>query len=67
MNKNLIVLSLALMAGAAQAALPTEAAAAFAAMTTNVTDILAVLWPIVITLVSGFFLIKMFKRGTSKI
>lgn len=54
-------------ASGAHAALPTEAAAAFSAAQTNVTDILAVLWPIVASLTGGFLLIKLFKRGTNKI
>lgn len=50
----------------AMAALPTEAAAAFATITTNVTDVLAVVWPIVATLTGGFVLIKLFKKGANK-
>jgi len=59
-------LALALVAGAAQAALPTEAAAAFSTISTNVTDILASVWPIVATMTGGFVLIKLFKKGASK-
>lgn len=61
-----VVLSFIVAAGA-HAALPTEAAAAFASAQTNVTDILAVLWPIVASLTGGFLLIKLFKRGAGKI
>lgn len=50
----------------AHAALPTEAAAAFTALSGNVTDILAVVWPIVALSVGGFALIKLFKKGASR-
>lgn len=67
-HRGVLGLVLAFIASAgAHAALPTEAAAAFTAAQTNVTDILAVLWPIVASLTGGFLLIKLFKRGTSKI
>ena len=65
--KNLLALCLAMIAGFAQAALPTEAAAAFTSMSGNITDILAVLWPMVITVTGGYFLIRHFKKGTSKV
>lgn len=51
---------------AAHAALPTEAAAAFTAISGNVTDILAVVWPIVTLMTGGFILIKLFKKGANK-
>lgn len=60
------VVALAVSSAAAQAALPTEAAAAFTTISTNVTDILAVVWPIVATMTGGFVLIKLFKKGASK-
>lgn len=62
----LAVMGSAVAAGAAQAALPTEASTAFATISGNVTDILAVVWPIVVTLTSGFILIKLFKKGANK-
>ena len=61
------VASLALMATQAQAALPTEATAAFTALSGNVTDILSAVWPIVGAVVAGFTLLGLFKRGASKI
>ncbi len=57
---------LSLVGVAAHAALPTDAAAAFTSISTNVTDTLAVVWPIVISLTSGFILIKLFKKGANK-
>lgn len=52
---------------AANAALPTEATAAFTALSGNVTDILAAVWPIVATVVGGFVLIKLFKKGAGAV
>lgn len=52
---------------AAHAALPTEATAAFTAVSGNVTDIFSAVWPIVATVVGGFVLIKLFKKGTGAI
>lgn len=51
----------------AHAALPAEATAAFTGIAGNVTDILAVLWPIVASLTGGFVLISLFKKGASKV
>ncbi len=48
------------------AALPTEATAAFTAVSGNVTDILAAVWPIVALSVGGFVLIKLFKKGANR-
>jgi len=68
MNKNVLVgLSTALVAGSSMAALPTEAASAFTTLSGNVTDILAAVWPIVAAVVGGFTLIKLFKKGASKV
>lgn len=51
----------------AMAALPTEATAAFTAVSGNVTDIFAAIWPIIATVTGGFVLIKLFKKGTGSI
>ena len=48
------------------AALPTEATTAFSTISGNVTDILAVVWPIVTLMTGGFILIKLFKKGANK-
>lgn len=67
-KKNLVVaVALAVGVSAAQAALPSEAAAAFTTLSGNVTDIFAAVWPVVATVVGGFVLIKLFKRGANKI
>lgn len=66
MNKILVGVLVAGASVAAHAALPTEAAAAFTAISGNVTDMLAVIWPIVGLSVGGFALIKLFKKGASK-
>jgi hypothetical protein len=51
---------------AAHAALPTEATAAFTTLQTNVTDIIAAVWPILASVTGGFALFKLFKRGANK-
>jgi len=66
LQKTAIATGLALGAGAANAALPADAAAAFTAVSGNVTDILTAVWPIVISLTTGFILIKLFKKGVTK-
>lgn len=53
--------------GSAHAALPTEATSAFTALSGNVTDIFAAIWPIVATVTGGFVLISLFKKGASKV
>ena len=58
--------ALAVVAGMAHAALPTEATAAFNGLSTNVTDIFTAIWPILAAVVGGFALIKLFKKGASR-
>jgi len=62
------LLALGLMSGiaSAHAALPTEATAAFSAISGNVTDVLAAMWPIVALATGGFVLVKLFKKGANK-
>ncbi len=67
MLKKIALAGLALVSVGAQAALPAEATAAFTALSGNVTDIFAAVWPIVATVTGGFVLIKLFKRGSSKV
>ena len=55
------------VAAHATSTLPAEATAAFGTLTTNVADILSAVWPIVAAVVSGFVLIKLFKKGAAKI
>lgn len=50
----------------AHAALPSEATAAFSAISGNVTDVLAAMWPIVALATGGFVLVKLFKKGANK-
>ncbi len=57
--------SVALAPLSAMAALPTEAAAAFTSVSGNVTDIFAVVWPIVAAVTAGFILIRLFKKGAN--
>ncbi len=66
-NRSLAGVALAVLSTGAMAALPTEAAGAFTTLSGNVTDILAAIWPIVAAVVGGFTLIKLFKKGASKV
>lgn len=50
----------------AHAALPTEATAAFTAVSDNATAVLAAVWPIVGLVTGGFILIRLFKKGANK-
>jgi len=54
------------VAASAHAALPAEATAAFGEISGSVTDVLAVIWPIVAAVTGGFVLIKLFKKGANK-
>lgn len=62
-----LALVLALASVSAWAVLPTEAGAAFTSIEGMVTDILAVVWPILAAVVGGFALMKLFRKGVSKI
>lgn len=67
-QKSLLAVAV-LMSGvisSAHAALPTEATAAFSAISGNVTDVLAAMWPIVALATGGFVLVKLFKKGANK-
>jgi hypothetical protein len=65
--KQLVALGLMVVAGVANAALPTEATAAFTTLSTNVTDVLAATWPVFALSVGGFALFKLVKRGVGKL
>lgn len=66
-NRAAAVGSVILLVGSqAHAALPAEATAAFTSLSTNVSDVLAAIWPIVGAVVAGFGLIKLFKKGAGK-
>ncbi len=62
----LALLALMAVSGLASAALPTEATAAFAVLSGNVTDIIAAVWPILAAVVGGFALMKLFKKGANR-
>lgn len=51
----------------AQAALPTEATAAFTGIGTAITDVLAAVWPLIAAVMIGFITIKLTKRGGNKV
>lgn len=65
-NNVLVLLALMAVSGFASAALPTEATAAFTALSGNVTDVIASVWPILAAVVGGFALMKLFKKGANK-
>ncbi len=67
LKKVVVASALVAAAGVANAALPTEATAAFTAVSGNVTDIFAAIWPIIAAVTGGFVLIKLFKKGTGSI
>ncbi|MFZ2973583.1 MAG: major coat protein [Ferribacterium limneticum] len=67
MMKYGVVVFSTVAAGAAQAALPTEATAAFTSIQSSVTEILAAIWPIVAAVTGGFVLIGLFKKGAGKV
>ncbi len=67
LKKVVVASALVAAAGVANAALPTEATSAFTAVSGNVTDIFAAIWPIIATVTGGFVLIKLFKKGTGSI
>ncbi len=52
--------------GSAQAALPVAASDAMTAISGNVTDILAAIWPITALSVGGFVLLRLFKKGANR-
>jgi len=66
MNKILVGVMAAVGSVAAHAALPTEATAAFTALTTNVSDITSAVWPILASVVGAFALMKLFKKGAGR-
>lgn len=57
---------LACFSAVSHAALPTEATAAFTALSTNATDVIAAIWPILALVTGGFALMKLFKKGASR-
>jgi len=67
LKRGLVAAAVTIASTGAMAALPTEASGAFTTLSGNVTDILAAIWPIVAAVVGGFTLIKLFKKGASKV
>jgi hypothetical protein len=67
--KNLMLVSLAAVSGlsiSAHAALPTEATAAFTALSDSVGDVTDAVWPILAAVTAAFALMKLFKKGASR-
>ncbi len=46
--------------------MPAEATAAFTAISATVDGVLALVWPIAVTLTVGFVGLKLFKKGANK-
>ena len=62
-NKKMVLLSsLMVAAGSAQAALPTEATDAITALQTDGTAMIDAVWPVVVAITGGIILIKLFKK-----
>ena len=60
-------LMLSLFAGFASAALPTEATDAITAISSDGTDLIAAVWPVIALVVGAGIVIKLFKRFTGKV
>ena len=65
-TKATIILGALLGSATASAALPAEATAAFEAVNTFATDVLAAMWPIVTLVTVGFIGVKLFKKAANK-
>lgn len=68
MQKHIIALMafLSVLSMQAQAALPTEATAAFTSLETDTTTLLGLVWSAVAAVTVGWVLIKLFKKGANK-
>lgn len=60
------IIGMTVAAGAAQAALPAEAIAAFTGISDNATAVIALVWPIMATVTGAFILMRLFKKGANK-
>lgn len=56
-----------LLVANAQAALPEEIATGLGVVQTDGLALVDLLWPVVIAITTAFILIKLFKRGASKV
>lgn len=64
--KSGLLAALMIASGMAAAAVPAEVTAAFATITDTATGVLALVWPIAVTLTVGFVGLKLFKKGANK-
>lgn len=62
----MVLMMLALCIGSAMAALPTEVAPAFTALSTLITDLTAAAWPVIISVLLAFGTISLVKRFWKK-
>lgn len=58
---------LSALSSLSNAALDAAITTAIDGIETNITDILAAYWPIYLLATGGFVLVKLFKRGASKV
>ncbi|EGU31009.1 hypothetical protein VII00023_20732 [Vibrio ichthyoenteri ATCC 700023] len=65
-TKATLIVGALLGSATASAALPAEAEAAFTAVSTFATDVIAAAWPIVTLLTVGFIGMKLFKKAANK-
>ncbi len=61
------MIALASLTGAANAALPTAATDAITAIQTDGTAMVEAGWPVVVAILGGLILIKLFKKVISKV
>lgn len=69
LNTARAVVGSSLLAGsiAAHAALPTAVTGAFTSLQSDGEALIDLAWPVVVALVGGFILIKLFKRAAGKL
>jgi len=71
MRKILAILTAAMAAlfgvGTASAALSTEVATGLTALQTDALALIDLVWPVVVAITIGFVVLKLFKRGVSKV
>lgn len=60
-------LGLSFLSSLSNAALDAAITTAIDGIETNITDILAAYWPVYLLATGGFVLVKLFKRGASKV
>lgn len=62
-----VTAGMGLMTMQAQAALPTAVGDAFTLLETDAESLINLAWPVIAAVVVAFILVKLFKRGASKV